>query len=706
MTMMYTSEQKKAFYTLSKQWLNQEATPLDYDQVVEALKFHEWAYYVGNEAIIGDQDYDLLYQQLERIETQVSKIRTDSPTQRVSNDLKGDSVTVEHLIPMLSLGNSYNAEDLQDFNKQVQKNAFLDEGATVEYTVEPKYDGGSIALVYEDDHLIRAATRGNGIKGEEMTLNAKAMSSVPLKAAFSNYGIYKAELRGESIIAKSDFEAINAYRLRQGEDLFANPRNAATGGLRTKDPKETKNRRIQTFVFQLGYAVDRDGNDLIPQLKTHHSCLNILASLGFKTPDEGTKLCQTIEEAIDFCVNWEAQRDAYRYELDGMVVKVNAFELQEKIGYTQHHPKWAIAYKFKAKQATTKLIGVDYQVGKIGSITPVAKLDPVQLAGVTVSNVSLHNADFIAERDLHIGDTIVVERAGDVIPYIVKALEDLRDGSEQPIIFPTYCPDCGPDQLPLVRAEGEAAWRCINPDCTAQILQRLIFHVSKDAMDIDGFGKSYVEKFYELGWINNLADIYNLPYEEIEQLEGFGSRSVAKLKNAIETSKQNPIHRLLHSLTIHHLGKKAGKIFAQEVNHVLDFKAWTLEDFEGIKDIGPVVAKNMVDFFADEKHVRLLEQMEAYGVNLYQTEDDKPTAVADDAPLIGKTILFTGTLQTMGRKEAQQIAEKAGAKNISAVSSKLNILVAGEKAGSKLKKANALGTVLVMTEQEFVDLVK
>lgn len=699
---MYSPSERKQYFNLSKQWLKTPAERADYDSLVETLQFHEWAYYVASEAIIGDQEYDMLYKQLEAIETGMEDIRPDSPTQRVSNDLKGDSKTVEHLIPMLSLGNSYNAEDLQDFHRQVLKNAFLDEGSAVQYSVEPKFDGGSVALVYENDFLIRAATRGNGQRGEEMTANAKAMSSIPLKALFSKYGIYKAELRGESIIAKSDFESINAIRLEREEDVFANPRNAATGGLRTKDANETKFRRIQTFVFQLGYAVDRDGNNMLPSLGAHFKTIELLTSLGFKTPGEASKLCKDIDEAARFCANWEAKRDDYGYEIDGMVVKVDSFELQEKIGFTQHHPKWAIAYKFKAKQATTKLLGVEYQVGKIGSITPVAKLDPVALAGVTVSNVSLHNADFISERDLRIGDTVVVERAGDVIPYIVKALDEMRDGSEQPITFLKQCPSC---KTQLEREEGEAAWRCVNVKCEAQILQKLIFHVSKDAMDIDGFGKSYVEKFYELGWITDLADVYNLPYDQIAELEGFGEKSVAKLRTAINKAKQNPIQRLLHSLTIHHLGKKAGKLLAEEVEHVLEFKSWTLEDFEGIKDIGPVLARNMVAFFSNPDNVTLLEKMESLGVNLHQTEEDKPLQVSADAPLVGKTILFTGTLQTMGRKEAQEKAEKAGAKNISAVSSKLNILVAGEKAGSKLKKAEALGTVEIMTEQEFVDLI-
>ena len=703
--LMYTTSQKKAFYEQSKLWLQSPCTEASYDLLVDTLIYHEWAYSVDGQAVIGDQEYDILYKQLEGIESHLSSIRADSPTQRVTTDLKGDSVTVDHLVPMLSLGNSYNAEDLQDFHKQVIKNAFLEEGAQVSYTAEPKYDGGSIALVYEHDKLIRSATRGNGQKGEEMTANARAMSSVPLMAKFSEYGIVKAELRGESIISKPDFDKINQARLDNGQDLFANPRNAATGGLRTKDANETRSRKIQTFVFQLGYAIDKDGNDLLPQLKTHYGTLELLAKLGFKTPGDGAKLCKTIEEAITFCAECEAKRDTYDYEIDGMVVKVNDLALQDTIGYTQHHPKWAIAYKFKAKQSTTKLIGIEYQIGKIGSVTPVAKLDPVQLAGVTVSSVSLHNEDFITARDLHLGDTVVVERAGDVIPYIVKALPDLRDGSEVKIEFPKACPQNSVDAITLIREEGEAAWRCPRCTCGEQQLQQMIFHVSKDAMDIDGFGKSYIEKFYEHGWLADISDIYDLDYGLIEELEGFGKRSVVKLKAAIDKAKQNPIHRLLHSLTIHHLGKKGSKLLAQEVNHVLDFKTWTIEEFENIKDIGPVLAANMVAYYSDQDNIDLLEKMESYGVNLTQLEADKPLQVSADAPLAGKTILFTGTLQTMGRKEAQQIAERAGAKTLSGISSKLNILVAGEKAGSKLKKATALGTVQIMTEEEFVRLV-
>ena len=388
------------------------------------------------------------------------------------------------------------------------------------------------------------------------------------------------------------------------------------------------------------------------------------------------------------------------------MVKVNNRELQERSGYTSHHPRWAIAYKFKAKQATTKLVNVEYQVGKIGSITPVAKVEPVQLAGVTISSISLHNADFIKDKDLRLGDTVLIERAGDVIPYIVKAMDELRDGSEVPIEFPQFCPINDTDQpVELVQMEGEAAWRCPNCVCGAQDLQRMIFHVSKPAMDIDGFGKSYIERFYDLGWLRNIADIYRLDYDKIATLEGFGEKSASNLKVSIDKARKNPIYRLLHSLSIHHLGKKVSQLLAAEIDHVLELKDWPLEKFTEIKDVGPIVAENVQQWFSDPANVALLEEMESLGVNLKQTEEDKPKVAVTEGPFVGKTILFTGTLQTMSRKEAQSKAEAAGAKNISAVSSNLDILVVGEKAGSKLKKAQALGTVQILTEEEFLAMV-
>lgn len=676
-------------------------------EVADLIRFHEWCYYVNSQPVISDFEYDQLYKLLERLEAAYpEQVNPDSPTQRVGSDLSPDFETVEHLVPMLSLANSYNADDLNDFDEQIRKLALVPEGEDIEYVVEPKFDGGSIALVYEGDKLVRGATRGNGAQGEEMTPNARVMRSIPLIAAFEERGIHKAELRGEVVIRKDNFEKINKERAKKGLALFANPRNAATGGLRMKDPKEAAQRGMDAFIFQLGYAADAAGKDVQDNFDTHYAAIELLDDLGFKVPNDVSKLCANIKEVAAFCAAWEEKRDSYPYEIDGMVIKVNSKAIQDKCGYTAHHPRWAIAYKFKAKQATTTLKDIEYQVGKVGSITPVAKLEPVFLAGVTISSVSLHNEDFILSKDLHLGDTVLVERAGDVIPYIVKAIEDARDGSEVKVEFPKVCPVNTTDQdVELVKEDGEAAWRCPNCVCGEQILQRIIFHVSKPAMDIDGFGKTIVEKFFDLGWIQSIPDVYNLDYEKIKTLEGFGEKSVNKLQAAIDKAKQNPIHRLLHSLSIHHLGKKVSKLIAAEISHVLDLKDWKLEDFTNIKDVGPIVAENIITFFSTEKNIALLEQLEAFGVNLNQTEADKPKIVDANAPLVGKTILFTGKLMVVGRKQAQEMASAAGAKNISAVSSNLDILVVGEKAGSKLKKANALGTVDIWTEEEFLNKI-
>ena len=710
---MYTKEKQRQLFKQSKQLLktdtpnNELLAAAQVEELREVITYHEWKYAVLNDPVISDFEYDTLYKKLEALESSFPSLFTkDSPTQRVANDLTSDLESVAHLTPMLSLGNSYNAEDLISFDERIKKLTELEEGTNIEYVVEPKFDGGSIALVYENDRLVRAATRGNGVKGEEMTANARTMKSIPLVANLSQHGIHKAEMRGEVLIQKDNFDAINKSREAEGKSIFANPRNAATGGLRMKDPKEAAKRGMEAFVYQLGFAEDAEGNNILAKFKKHSESIDLLGNVGFKVPDEGRKVCKNIQEVVKFCLLWQEKRDSYGYELDGMVVKVNSRELQEKCGYTSHHPRWAIAFKFKAKQATTKLLNIEYQVGKVGSITPVAKLEPVALAGVTISSVSLHNEEFIKSKDLRLGDTVLVERAGDVIPYIVKSMPELRDGSQKVVNYPTTCPINTSDiSVTLVKEEGEAAWRCPNCICGVQHLQRMIFHVSKPAMDIDGFGKSIVERFYELGMVKTIADIYRLDYEKIATLEGFGKRSVENLKKAIDKAKQNPIHRLLHSLSVHHLGKKASKLLAERINHVLDLKDWTEENFTDIKDIGPVVALNVAAYFNNPDNVALLEEMESLGVNLLQTDIDKPLEIAADAPLVGKSILFTGSLKQMGRKEAQKLAKEAGAKVISAVSSKLDILVVGEKAGSKLKKAEALGTVEIMTEAAFVELI-
>lgn len=707
---MYTASEQRNFFDLTKKYLDGEVKDLSISQKLDELRrlifYHEWRYYILNDPVVSDYEYDQLYKQLEKLEEEnPNLISPDSPTQRVSADLTSDFPEVEHLTPMLSLANSYNEEDLFEFDQQIKRLLNIGEDEHIEYAVEPKFDGGSIALVYEDDRLARAATRGNGVKGEEMTANARVMRSIPLKANFSEYGIYKVELRGEVLIRKDIFKKMNDKRAEEGLPLFANARNTAAGGLRMKDPKEVAQRGLEAFIYTLGFAEDKTGNNILKNFETHMESLDLLAKLGFKVPDEERKICKNIQEVVDFCHKWQEQRESYPYEIDGMVVKVNSRELQERSGYTAHHPRWAIAFKFRAKQATSRLVAVEYQVGKIGSITPVAKIVPVQLAGVTVSSISLHNEDFIKSKDLRLGDTVLVERAGDVIPYIVKAMDELRTGEEQPIEFPRYCPvNDTATPVELVREEDEAAWRCPTCVCGAQDLQRIIFHVSKDAMDIEGLGKSIIERFYELGWIRNIADVYRLDYDKIAELEGFGKKSAENLRKSIEKAKQNSIQRLLHSLSIHHLGKKVSKLLAAELQYVMDLKNWALEDFTNIKDVGPIVAQNVMIWFSQPQNIHLLEEMEALGVNMKQTEEDRPKVVSADSPFAGKTILFTGTLQTMGRKEAQQRAEALGAKNISAVSGNLDILVVGEAAGSKLKKAQELGTVQILTEEEFLKM--
>lgn len=695
-------DEQKA-YTWSKKYLNGEQVPTEPEQKIEELtaliRFHEWRYYVANDPIISDYEYDQLYKQLEELEQKHPDLKQpDSPTNRVSSDLSADFPSVRHLSTMLSLDNSYNEEDLDDFHRQVLK--AIDKERDVHYAVEPKLDGGTVVLVYENDLLSRAATRGNGVEGDDITANVKALNTVPLSAPFAKHGIHKVEIRGEAIIPIERFARINKEREKEGKDLFANPRNAATGGLRMKDSTETANRGLELLVFQISYAEDKNGKENLLDLETHINAMELLKKTGFKIAPDGFIEAKTIKKVHEICQKWEEKRADYPYEIDGMVVKVNDFEVQRKVGATSHHPKWAMAYKFKAKQATTKLNNVEFQVGKIGAITPVAKLEPVALAGVTVSSASLHNEDFIQSKDLRVGDQVIVERAGDVIPYIVKPIKDVRTGNEKPIEFPENCPAC---DEPLERIEDEAAWRCVNNSCSAQVLQRMIHFVSKNAMDIDGMGRQIIEKFHDLGWLKDHVDIYKLDYNKIAELEGFGEKSAKNLKKAVETSKDQPIFRLLHALSIHHVGRKMAKVLAERIEHVLDLQKLSAEDLVEIPDVGPIVAENIAAYFHNDHNIEQLRELEELGVNLNQTEEDKPVEVKEDAPLKDKTILFTGSLQNFTRKEAQQLAEKNGAKNISAVSSNLDILVVGEKAGSKLKKAKELGSVTIWSEEEFLN---
>jgi DNA ligase (NAD+) len=718
--MKYTKEEEKILHERTQRLLTNTgaATLLDNDPMTlltdlrEVISYHEYRYARLNDPVISDYVYDQLFKRLQALEASHPDMMTaDSPTQRVNVDLTESFQLVKHLVPMLSLDNSYNAADLEAFDLTIRKLCKLDAEVDIAYCVEPKYDGGSIALVYENDMLVRAATRGNGTLGDEITSNLKTLASVPLSAAFSKKGIKRAELRGEALIRKDNFDQINAARAQAGEQVFANPRNAATGALRTKDPQETKRRGLEAFIYQLGWAESTEGNS-IRDLFTHHGdTIDFLGQLGFQVPSplltaalpvEERKTCKNIAEVVAYAEEWLKCRDDFQYEIDGLVIKVNDLVLQEQCGFTSHHPRWAVAYKFPAKQATTRLVNIEFQVGKTGAVTPVAKLDPVALAGVTVSNVSLHNEEFIRVRDIRIGDQVLVQRAGDVIPYIVKSFPDLRTGAEVPVEYPTVCPVCA---SVLVKPEDESIWRCENSSCEAQVVQRMIFHVSKPAMDIEGLGESQIERFFKLGWVHTIADIYRIDYQQVATLDGFGARSAEKLRAGIELAKKNPIYRLLHSLSVHHLGQRSSKILAAEVEHVLDLAEWDLERFQLIKDVGPVLARNVFNFFQNPTNVALIKDMEALGVNMRQTEEDTKPASASEGPLLGKTILFTGTLAQMTREEAEKLATTAGGSLASGVSKHLHILVVGDKAGSKLKKAQALGTVEIWTEVEFLERI-
>lgn len=668
-------------------------------QLVEVLQFHEYRYYVLDSPIISDFEYDQLYQRLKTLEQQFpDAIRPDSPTQRVSPDLIQDFQTVAHTVPMLSLDNSYNAEDLFDFDRRLRD---LSDEQEIAYAVEPKFDGSSIAIIYENDKLVRAATRGDGVAGEEVTKNIMTIQSIPLVAAFSKLGIVKVELRGEIVIRRDVFDKINERRRAAGEKELANARNSAAGGLRVKDPKEARARGLDAFIYQIGYAVDANGKDLLhSDLVNHAENIDFLGSLGFRVPSTTHKeaaVCNSIQEVVDFVNSWESKREDYAYETDGMVIKANERSVQDKAGFTAHHPRWAIAYKFKAKQATTKLEGVEYQVGRTGAITPVGKVTPTQLAGVTISSISLHNADIIKQKDLHIGDTVLIERAGDVIPYVVKALDELRDGSEQPIVFPTDCPICASK---VEKPDGEAVWRCVNAECPAQVEERMIHFVSKDAMDIDGLGRDIVKRFYAMGFLRSIEDIYRIDYAQVLALEGWGEKSVEKLQKGIEQSKEQKPERVLYGLGIRHVGLTTAKVLMKAVDHILDLKELSQEALQELPDIGPKVAQSVYDFFRIESNLEMIENFESLGINLRKEETD-----GGSDKLGGKTFLFTGTLSQMGRSEAKQLVEENGGKLISSVSKNLNYLVAGEKAGSKLKKAEAIETIQVITEQDFLDMI-
>lgn len=661
------------------------------------LRFHEHRYYILNDPLLSDFEYDQLFKALEKIEKENPTLITpDSPTQRVAHELTREFPTVQHLVPMLSLDNSYNADDLLDFDRKVRELSGLEQ---ISYCVEPKFDGGSISLIYENDQLVRAATRGDGVAGDEVTINIRQIHSVPLTAPFSKFGIQQAEIRGEVLMNKENFSRYNQSLTAQGLAPLANPRNAASGTLRLKDPREVAKRNLEVFVYHLSYFSLQKEEQSPVALQSHAATLGLLWEMGFRSPAREKKVFNSIQDVINYCVEFEAVRDTLPYEIDGMVIKVNEVALQEKLGMTSHHPRWAVAFKFKARQATTQLIGIEFQVGRTGAVTPVAKLEPVGVGGVMVSSISVHNQEYIAEKDLRIGDQVLIERAGDVIPQIVKSLTEARTGKEKQIQFPSVCPVCASK---LFKEEEEAVWRCINLECPAQVIERIIHFVSKDALDIRGFGEANVRKFVELGLLGDIPGIYTLDFAQLASMEGFGKKSIENLQQAIELSKKQPLHRLIYALGIRFVGETTARTLANAVDHLLDFQSFSEEQLQQLEDVGTKVAGSIRQFFSNSDNIKMLHALEKLGLTLRNEKKDTHST----GNLTGKTFLFTGTLSKLKRSEAEEMVRANGGQILSGVSAKLNYLVAGEEAGSKLEKAKKIPSIHVINEQDFIKLLE
>jgi DNA ligase (NAD+) len=698
---MYSEQQVTEIQKLTQEFLNktEDSTGEEIEQLRKVLRFHEHRYYVVSAPLISDFEYDQLYKLLEKIEKKnPESVIPTSPTQRVGSSLNAGFKTVPHIVPMLSLSNSYNEDDLKDWDRKAREMSGLEE---VEYCIEPKFDGGSISLIYENDVLVRGATRGDGVEGEDVTTNIKQIRSIPLTASFSQYGVHQIEIRGEVLMSKTSFKKYNDWLAEQSIGPLANPRNAASGSLRMKDPKEVARRNLEAFVYHVSYYTTLGGkhhSDKEGFLQSHSGTLEMLWNIGFRSPQKEKLIVKGIQAVIDHVGEYEKMRDELPYEIDGMVIKINDLELQEKLGMTTHHPRWAMAFKFKARQGTSKLRTVEFQVGRTGAITPVAKIDPVLIGGTTVGSVSIFNEELIKEKDLKIGDSILVERAGDVIPYIVRSLAELRDGSETNILFPKECPVCS---SALAKEEGEAVWRCINIECPAQVAERMIHFVSKDAMDIKSFGDANIRKFYGLGLLKDIPGIYKLDFEAISKLEGFGKKSIDNLQAAIEHSKKQPLHRLIFGLGIRFVGETTAKVLSNAVHHLLDFKNFTEEQLMQLEDIGVKVAKSITLFFQNEQNLQMLAELEGLGI---QMKNEKKNAVVEGG-LSGQTFLFTGTLNKLKRSEAEELVEQNGGKLLGSVSSKLNYLIVGEDAGSKFEKAKKINTIKIISEDDFLRLV-
>ncbi|KEF36260.1 DNA ligase, NAD-dependent [Schinkia azotoformans MEV2011] len=642
-------------------------------ELKDLLNQYSYEYYTLDKPTVPDAEYDKLMQELLGLEEKYPELVTaDSPTQRVGGEPLSSFEKVEHRVPMLSLGNAFNEGDLRDFDRRVRQ----DIGEQVSYVCELKIDGLAISLRYEDGLFVQGATRGDGTIGEDITTNLRTIKSIPLRLK-ENIDI---EVRGEAFMPKRSFEALNQEREENGEELFANPRNAAAGSLRQLDPKIAAKRNLDIFLYGIGSTEE------LP-IDSHSDGLDFLERLGFKTNPERRR-CANMDEVIQFIEGWMEKRPNLPYEIDGIVVKVDSFEQQEQLGTTAKSPRWAVAYKFPAEEVMTKLIDIELSVGRTGVVTPTAILEPVRVAGTTVKRASLHNEDLIREKDIKIGDYVIIKKAGDIIPEVVSVVEEKRTGEEQDFAMPTGCPECGSE---LVRLEDEVALRCINPKCHAQIREGLIHFVSRNAMNIEGLGEKVITQLFAANLIEDVADIYRLDRDELLKLERMGEKSVDNLLNAIETSKSNSLEKLLFGLGIRHVGAKAAKTLAQVFETMDALQKATMEDLININEIGEKMADSIVTYFEKSEVNQLIDELKSYDVNMVYKGPKIVNVEEIDSIFAGKTIVLTGKLEQMGRNDAKKELEALGAKVTGSVSKKTDIVIAGEDAGSKLDKALELG---------------
>ncbi|MEM4257697.1 MAG: NAD-dependent DNA ligase LigA [Candidatus Thermoplasmatota archaeon] len=651
------------------------------EKLREEINYHNYKYYVENNPVISDYEFDVLLKKLEKLEQEHPEFITpDSPTQRVGGEpLKGFS-SVTHTIPMISLDNAYSYDELREFDQRVKKIV-----PTVEYIAEPKIDGLSVALHYKNKMFVQGATRGDGKQGDDITLNLKTIKSIPLR--LQGDVLVDVEVRGEVYMPLDGFIRMNKELEKRGEPLFANPRNAAAGSLRQLDPRIVAKRPLDNFMYYLVSAncpVD-----------TQEHALQLLKEAGFRVNPLVEKV-QTIDEAIRYCQDLEKKRDTLNYEIDGVVLKVNSFAHQQVLGETIKHPRWAIAFKFSAKQATTKLLDIAIQVGRTGTLTPVAILEPVSVGGVVVSRATLHNFDELKRKDIRIGDTVLVERSGDVIPKVVKSIPEKRTGSEKRRGVPKTCPVCG---SPVVHSEDEVAVRCPNKMCPARLKWRIKYYASRDAMDIEHLGESTIDKLIEKGLVDSIADLYRLTKEDIMKLDGFKDKAAQNLLDSIERSKTQSLSRLIYGLGIRHVGKYAAQILANTYHSLDAFAQATKEELSSIFGIGEKTAEAIITFFANDENQELIRKLKEFGI---QTKEERS---ATNLPLQGKRFVFTGGLMSLSRSQASEAVKQLGGIVVSSVGKDVDYVVVGSDPGSKYDKAKKL-RITILNEDEFTELIQ